>query len=49
MFSSVNLTPNLVTFKDGIGIKDKKLCILWVFTEKSDFQGWFTNKNNTQG
>ena len=30
MFSSVNL-------KDGMGIKDKRNCILWGFTEKSDF------------
>ena len=25
-------------------IKNKKMCILWGFTEKSDFQGWFTKK-----
>ena len=30
-------------------IKNKKMCILWGFTEKSDFQGWFTKKNNIQG
>ena len=30
MFSSVNL-------KDGMEIKDKRNCILWGFTEKSDF------------
>ena len=32
-----------------MGMKDKKICVLWGFTEKSDFQGWFTNKNNMQG
>ena len=25
-----------------MGIKNKKVCILRVFTEKSDFQVWFT-------
>ena len=30
-------------------IKDKKNCILWGFTEKSDIQGWFTKENNIQG
>ena len=32
-----------------MGIKDKKISILWEFTEKSDFWGWFATKNNIQG
>ena len=32
-----------------MGINDKKNCILWGFTKKSDFQGWFPKKNNIQG
>ena len=27
-----------------MGIKDKKICILWALTEKSDFYGWFTKE-----
>ena len=34
MFSSIK---NLVTLKDGMGFKDKQICILSGFTEKSDF------------
>ena len=26
-----------------MGIKAKKICILWGFTEKSEFQYWLTN------
>ena len=28
-----------------MGIKNEKKFILWEFTEKSDFQSWFTTKN----
>ena len=27
-----------------MGTNDKKICVIWLFTEKSDFQGWFTKK-----
>ena len=33
-----------------MGIKDKKMCKLSGFTEKSDFRGWFLKKiNDIQG
>ena len=32
-----------------MGIKDKKICILWGFTEKFDFQAWFTKKRYIGG
>ena len=31
------LTKNLITFKRWHGVKDKKILILWEFTEKSNF------------
>ena len=35
--------------KDGIRIKNKKVCRLWGFTEKSDFVGSFIKINDKQG
>ena len=32
-----------------MGIKDKKICILWTLTEKSDFYGWFTKETIYKG
>ena len=31
-----------------MGIKDKQICILQGFNQRSDFQGWFTKKKNIQ-
>ena len=31
-----------------MGIKDKKICKLWGFTEKSDFTCWFIKTNDKQ-
>ena len=32
-----------------MGIKDKKICKLWGFTEKSDFGHWFIKKTINRG
>ena len=32
-----------------MGINDKKICVLWGFTEKFDFLGWFKKKQYIGG
>ena len=32
-----------------MGIKDKKICKLWGFTEKFDFRRWFIKKTINRG
>ena len=39
----------LLLLKNGMGIKDKKICKLWGFTEKFDFRRWFIKKTINRG